>query len=107
MGVFYTLNVFIMQFYLGVWGRRWPCACISSMHLVYCTRVSVPPVAAAGTTRLQLQRKGDSGEYTDFANIVVAFAFLTIPVIGWLLDKKVNTPGQRSGGLAAMTSPPS
>lgn len=57
MGIFYTLNVFIMQFYLG-------------------------------TTRLQLSGKGDLGQYTDFANIVVAFAFLIIPVIGWLLDKK-------------------
>ncbi|KAL4450614.1 hypothetical protein ABPG77_000970, partial [Micractinium sp. CCAP 211/92] len=57
MGIFYTLNVFIMQFYLG-------------------------------TTRLQLSNKGDKGQYTDFANIVVAFAFLTIPIIGWLLDKK-------------------
>ena len=57
MGIFYTLNVFVMQFYLG-------------------------------TTRLQLARKGDDGSYVDFANIVVAFAFLAIPVIGWLLDKK-------------------
>lgn len=43
----------------------------------------------AGTTRSQLADKGDKGAYTDFANIVVAFAFLGIPVIGWLLDKKV------------------
>ncbi|KAL4854004.1 Large neutral amino acids transporter small subunit 3 [Chlorella vulgaris] len=57
MGVFYTLNVFIMQFYLG-------------------------------TTRLQLEKKGDDGQYTDFANIIVAFACLGIPTIGWLLDKK-------------------
>ncbi|PSC74625.1 Large neutral amino acids transporter small subunit 4 [Micractinium conductrix] len=57
MGIFYTLNVFIMQFYLG-------------------------------TTRLQLANKGDNGQYTDFANIVVAFAVLAIPIIGWLLDKK-------------------
>lgn len=46
----------------------------------------------AGTTRLQLQAKGDDGTYTDFANIVVAFAFLGIPLIGWLLDKKVMLP---------------
>lgn len=44
----------------------------------------------AGTTRLQLSNKGDNGQYTDFANIIVAFAFLSIPVIGWLLDKKVR-----------------
>ena len=58
MGVFYTLNVFILQFYLG-------------------------------TMRLQLEYKGDSDNaYSNFGNVVVAFAFLTIPVIGWLLDKK-------------------
>ena len=45
----------------------------------------------AGTTRLQLEHKGDYNHaYTNFANIVVAFAFLTIPVIGWQLDKKVG-----------------
>lgn len=43
----------------------------------------------AGTTRLQLKDKGDNGQMTDFANIIVAFAFLGVPVIGWLLDKKV------------------
>ncbi|GAB4813661.1 hypothetical protein N2152v2_000707 [Parachlorella kessleri] len=58
MGVFYTLNVFFMQFYLG-------------------------------TMRLQLEDKGDNDHtLTNFGNIVVAFAFVTIPVIGWLLDKK-------------------
>jgi hypothetical protein len=43
----------------------------------------------SGTTRLQLEKKGDDGQYTDFANIIVAFACLGIPTIGWLLDKKV------------------
>lgn len=57
MGIFYTLNVFIMQFYLG-------------------------------TLRVQLENKGDTGQMTDFANIIVAFAFFAVPVIGWLLDKK-------------------
>lgn len=60
MGVFYTLNVFFMQFYLG-------------------------------TQRYQLAYKGDTDNaYASFGNIVVAFAFVTIPIIGWLLDKKVG-----------------
>lgn len=50
-----------------------------------------PPPSLAGTTRLQLTYKGDTSyTYTNFANVVVAFAFLTIPIIGWLLDKKVR-----------------
>ena len=58
MGLFYTLNVFFQQFYLG-------------------------------TQRLQLENKGDTNNsYADFGNVVVAFAFVTIPIIGWLLDKK-------------------
>lgn len=58
MGVFYTLNVFLLQFYLG-------------------------------TQRLQLDYKGDvNNAYANFGNVVVAFAFVTIPIIGWLLDKK-------------------
>lgn len=61
MGIFYTTNVFFMQFYLG-------------------------------TTRLQIGYKAGGVDaasgYVDFANIVVAFACVTIPVIGWLLDKK-------------------
>ncbi|KAK9819041.1 hypothetical protein WJX74_009705, partial [Apatococcus lobatus] len=58
MGVFYTLNVFCIQFYLG-------------------------------TTRLQLEHKGDyNHHYTTFANIMVSFGGLGIPIIGWLLDKK-------------------
>ena len=48
--------------------------------------------ASSGTTRNQLAAKGDQGQYTDFANIVVAFAFILIPIIGWLLDKKVHHP---------------
>ena len=48
----------------------------------------------AGTTRLQLEYKGDTSHvYTNFANVVVAFAFVTIPIIGWLLDKKVSVGG--------------
>ncbi|KAL3151740.1 hypothetical protein ABBQ38_012718 [Trebouxia sp. C0009 RCD-2024] len=58
MGLFYTLNVFCIQFYLG-------------------------------TTRLQLEHKGDAQHhYTNFANIIVSFGFVVIPVIGWLLDHK-------------------
>ena len=42
-----------------------------------------------GTTRLQLEHKGDSSHtFTSMANIVPAFGFLGIPIIGWLLDKK-------------------
>ncbi len=42
-----------------------------------------------GTTRLQLEHKGDSRHhYTNFANIIVSFGFVGIPLIGWLLDKK-------------------
>ena len=58
MGIFYTLNVFFLQFYLG-------------------------------TQRLQLDYKGDwNNSYSNFGNVVVAFAFVAIPIIGWLLDKK-------------------
>lgn len=58
MGIFYTLNVFCIQFYLG-------------------------------TIRLQLEHKGDDHHtFTGIANIVPAFGFLGIPVIGWLLDTK-------------------
>lgn len=49
-----------------------------------------PALLLPGTTRQQLKNKGDDGSYVDFANIVVAFAVLGIPVIGWLLDKKVH-----------------
>lgn len=44
-----------------------------------------------GTTRLQLEHKGDGRHghhYTNFANIIVSFGFVCIPVIGWLLDHK-------------------
>ncbi|KAA6416796.1 MAG: hypothetical protein FRX49_13246 [Trebouxia sp. A1-2] len=58
MGLFYTLNVFCIQFYLG-------------------------------TTRLQLEHKGDDRHhYTNFANVIVSFGFVVIPLIGWLLDHK-------------------
>ena len=55
-----TLQVFCIQFYLG-------------------------------TTRLQLEHKGDGlhhHRFTSFANIIVSFGFVCIPIIGWLLDKK-------------------
>ena len=42
-----------------------------------------------GTTRLQLEHKGDAAHVvTNVANVVPAFGFIGIPVIGWLLDKK-------------------
>lgn len=42
-----------------------------------------------GTTRLQLEHKGDVNHvFTNLANIVPAFGFIGIPVIGWLLDNK-------------------
>lgn len=42
-----------------------------------------------GTTRLQLEHKGDSDHVvTNIANVVPAFGFVGIPVIAWLLDKK-------------------
>lgn len=42
-----------------------------------------------GTTRLQLEHKGDIyHHYTSFAQIVPAFGFLGIPFMTWLLDKK-------------------
>ena len=69
-------------------------ACL--LHKQPCQKLKLSSTlfAPAGTTRLQLSNKGDKGQYTDFANIVVAFAFLTIPIIGWLLDKKVRNMGK-------------
>ena len=45
-----------------------------------------------GTTRLQLEHKGDANgyTYTGIANVVPAFGFLGIPVISWLLDKQAR-----------------
>ena len=41
-----------------------------------------------GTTRLQLEHKGGEGHIvTAIANVVPAFGFIGIPVIGWLLDR--------------------
>ena len=126
MGIFYTLNVFIMQFYLGGCWHHCSCMMFTWGHLcvlksdfcwcakhctltsraglvillgqgvynaqpVFCQLCDALPLLP-GTTRLQLENKGDAGhQYTDFANIIVAFAFLGIPIIGWLLDKKVHT----------------
>ncbi|KAK9804317.1 hypothetical protein WJX72_006375 [[Myrmecia] bisecta] len=82
MGLFYTMNVFCIQFYLG-------------------------------TTRLQLEHKGDLDHaYTDVANIIVSFGWLGIPFIGWCLDKKgygitlglINTLGVVSSLFQAMPS---
>ena len=90
MGIFYTLNVFIMQFYLGGCAVE-DAACLQATlplawtpMLTACSRF-----CHAGTLRVQLENKGDTGQMTDFANIIVAFAFFAVPVIGWLLDKKV------------------
>ena len=44
----------------------------------------------AGTTRLQLEHKGDYDHtYTDLANILPCAGILGLPLISWLLDKKV------------------
>lgn len=41
-----------------------------------------------GTTRLQLEHKGGEGHIvTAIANVVPAFGFIGIPIIGWLLDR--------------------
>jgi len=50
-----------------------------------------------GTTRLQLEHKGDANgyTYTGIANVVPAFGFLGIPVISWLLDKQARAPARR------------
>jgi len=58
MGVFYTLNVFFQQFYLGT------------------QRLQLE------------SKGDDSHAYAEFGNIIVAFAGFTIPIIAWLLDKK-------------------
>lgn len=44
-----------------------------------------------GTARLQLQHKGDDDHtYTDLANILPCAGILGLPIISWLLDKKVH-----------------
>lgn len=58
MGVFYTLNVFFQQFYLGT------------------QRLQLE------------SKGDDTHAYAEFGNIIVAFAGFTIPIIAWLLDKK-------------------
>lgn len=53
-----------------------------------CAHVLLPQFYL-GTTRLQLEHKGDSSHVvTNIANVVPAFGFVGIPVISWLLDKK-------------------
>lgn len=87
MGIFYTMNVFMMQFYLGAR------VCLSS-RVTMRARSGFKldwPEPAVGTMRLQLEQKGDDNHSViNFGNIIVAFAFVTIPLIGWLLDKKVR-----------------
>ena len=58
MGVFYTLNVFFQQFYLGT----------QRLQLEH--------------------KGDEGHAYASYGQIVVAFAGFTIPVIAWLLDKK-------------------
>ena len=49
----------------------------------------------AGTARLQLQHKGDDNHtYTDLANILPCAGILGLPIISWLLDKKVCQPAE-------------
>lgn len=65
-------------------------SCCCSAH----ARAHALPLKPPGTMRLQLSNKGSNAEtYSNFGNVVVAFAFLLIPVIGWLLDKKVCVMG--------------
>lgn len=43
-----------------------------------------------GTLRLQLEHKGDEKHvYTDLANILPCLGILGLPIVSWLLDKKV------------------
>lgn len=58
MGIFYTLNVFFQQFYLGTQRLQ---------------------LESKGDT---------NHAYAEFGNIIVAFAAFAIPLIAWLLDKK-------------------
>ena len=52
-------------------------------------RILLPLQFFLGTTRLQLEHKGDTNHhFTAFANIIPAFGFLGIPFMTWLLDKK-------------------
>ena len=47
-------------------------------------------LSQTGTARLQLQHKGDDNHtYTDLANILPCAGILGLPIISWLLDKKV------------------
>jgi hypothetical protein len=58
-----------------------------------------------GTTRLQLEHKGDANgyTYTGIANVVPAFGFLGIPVISWLLDKQARLQAAALGLRPAWT----
>ena len=59
-----------------------------------------------GTTRLQLEHKGDANGYiyTGIANVVPAFGFLGIPVISWLLDKQARPTCLHSAPHNALTT---
>ena len=80
MGIFYTLNVFFQQFYLGTQRLQ---------------------LEAKGDT---------SHAYAEFGQVIVAFAGFTIPLIAWLLDKKgfgvtlgvINCIGMLTGALMAI-----
>ena len=62
---------------------------LGSQCLPDLARMHAPPQFFLGTTRLQLEHKGDAGHVvTNIANVVPAFGFIGIPVIGWLLDSK-------------------
>ena len=62
--------------YAGIHSSRLPSFCLHAQFYL-------------GTIRLQLEHKGDEHHtFTGIANIVPAFGFLGIPVIGWLLDTK-------------------
>jgi len=80
MGVFYTLNVFFQQFYLGT----------QRLQLEH--------------------KGDEGHAYASYGQVVVAFAGFTIPIIAWLLDKKgygvtlgtINAISILSGALMAI-----
>ena len=71
------------------------CAARPTVGVLFGIRVGGPigGWGGAGTTRLQLQYKGDSDHtYTDLANILPCAGILTLPIVSWLLDKKARPP---------------